>query len=75
MRFRVGIFQRNELGFLGFHNRLVRTFGTPPRTHRDRLKNRAAFRAGDWGLIEVKKLRTAIGAQTLRSKLWFGRGF
>jgi hypothetical protein len=78
LRFRVGIFQ---LGFwvsatTGSTERPGSCgFGAPPRTHSDRLKKRAAFRAGDWGLIEVIKLRTAIGAQTLRSKLWFGHGF
>ena len=39
------------------------------------LEDRVAFRAGDRGVIEVIKLRTAMGAQTLRTKLWLCHGF
>jgi hypothetical protein len=82
LRFRVGIFQGDELVLPGFsHNRLdlahrrAPSLGAQSRTHLHGLEDRAAFRADDWGLIEILKLRTAIGAQTLRSKLRFRHGF
>jgi hypothetical protein len=76
LRFLVGIFQGDEVGFLGLsHNRLeladrrARGFGARPRTHLHGLEDPATFGAGDRGVIEVIKLGAAMSARTLRTKL------
>src|SRR5262249_35006475 len=76
LRFSVGVFQRHELGLVGlrrdFAHRGAR-LGTPPGPPLHPLhpfRHTPAFRASDRCLIEVVKFCTAMGAQTLRTKLW-----
>ena len=82
LRFRIGLFQRNEFGLLGFRRfgfdlsrRGSRGVRAPAWSDHRRLEHGAAFWAGDGDVVQVIKPRAAMCTQALCTELRLCHGF